>query len=84
MIEIRKNPTYSADLISGDFKVIESNENVIAYGRGEKIQIYVNLSSKVVETAIPHGNILLNTYEDYTNNTLFPYQGILIEVDKNE
>ncbi|EPC74338.1 alpha-glucosidase, partial [Lacticaseibacillus paracasei subsp. paracasei Lpp41] len=55
------------------------NDNVIAYARGQHVQIFVNLSSKPAAVDLPAGHVWLNNYSD-VGTSLQPYQAILIEV----
>lgn len=84
MIQLRNKSSYSEELVYGDFKTIDSNESVIAYRRGQNLQIYVNLSNEIVRTKIPNGKMILNSQSKYEKCVLRPYQGILIEVKENE
>lgn len=85
MIQIRQNASLKDDLINGDFTPITTeNNDVIAYQRGTKAQVYLNLSSHPATIDIPEGNILLNNYSDFDFEELKPYQSILIEVKNND
>lgn len=84
MIQIRNQSKWSEDLIYGEFKPYESSENVISYGRGKHVKLYLNLSDDVSHLTIMDGEVILNNYETYTVNELKPYQGILIGVKNDE
>lgn len=84
LIQLRNQSVWSEDLIYGDFVPLKSSENVISYGRGKCIKLYVNLSDKICTQKIPEGEVILNNYETYTENELKPYQGILIGVRNDE
>ena len=85
MIKLRQSSNLSHDLIEGDFQPLTSScEQVIAYQRGQHVQVYVNLSEKQLNLTLPNGKLRLNNYEHYQKNTLIPYQAILFEVNSNE
>ena len=84
LIELRKNSPYQADLVCGDFRLLtDVDTNVIAYQRGKKLAIYINLSNKPIEAQLPIAKVILNNYPELDNtdqNTILqPYQAILVE-----
>lgn len=80
MIALRNHSELSDQLIYGDFKTIKTNDDVIGYGRGDGIQVYVNLSDRVVKTKLPAAELILNTVDNYEQGKLEPYQGVLLKV----
>ncbi|TGD21326.1 alpha-glucosidase [Companilactobacillus suantsaicola] len=84
MIKIRQLPQLRNELINGDFSTISTDSsNIVSYQRGKNIQVYVNLSSEVVDVNLPQHKILLNNYSTNESHKLQPYQAILIEVKNN-
>lgn len=84
MITLRQKSEFKSDLIDGNFLPITKTEpNVIAYQRGQSIQVWVNLSSESVSAKIPTSKILLNNYSNIKSGELQPYQAILIKVENN-
>lgn len=85
LIKLRQVSDLSHDLIVGDFQPITCDcDQVIAYQRGQKVQVYVNLSTDFLSLTLPDGKPRLNNYAHYQPNTLEPYQAILFEVNSNE
>lgn len=84
LIKLRNSSSYSEKLIYGDFFGLESPDSVIAYTRGEKLGIYVNLSDEKVEIDLPHGEVIVNTIQQYRNDRLEPYQAVMIEEKNND
>ncbi|MHA3067181.1 alpha-glucosidase [Lacticaseibacillus saniviri] len=85
MIALRQQSPLSQALIEGEFTPLSvTSDNVIAYQRGDRVQVYINLSAEEVDIALPDGKVVLNTIDQVSQNHLAPYQGILIEVNKNE
>ncbi len=81
LCRLRNASPLRADLIEGDFAPLDAhNDNVIAYARGQHVQIFVNLSSKSAAVDLPAGHVWLNNYPD-VGTSLQPYQAILIEVE---
>lgn len=80
LIKIRK--IYQTDLLDGKFNPIKAPQNIIAYQRGEKMQVFINLTSSYSEIELPHGMVLSNNYSKLDFQKLAPYQAILIEVKK--
>ena len=76
MIKLRKE---SDTLIYGDFKELESDDDIIAYQRiynNEIITCICNFSN--IEKSIDYsGKIILNNYNDYSQGELRPYQFIM-------
>ena len=76
MIKLRKE---SDTLIYGDFKELESDDEIIAYQRiynNEIITCICNFSN--TEKSIDYsGKIILNNYNDYSQGELRPYQFIM-------
>lgn len=82
IIAIRKE--HPTELINGDFISLKTeSENVIAYQRGKRMQVFVNLSSDPARITVPIGKVLLNNYSEINFQELAPYQAILIEVKNN-
>lgn len=80
LCRLRNASPLRADLIEGDFAPLDAhNDNVIAYARGQHVQIFVNLSSKPAVVDLPAGHVWLNNYPD-VGTSIQPYQAILIEV----
>jgi len=85
MIQIRKTSDISNDLINGDFETITTpHPNIIAYKRGTRAIVYINLSSKPVDIELPTGNVILSNYSKINLQRMEPYQSILIEVKNND
>lgn len=82
MIRLRQNSEYSEKLIYGKFERIETEEDLIAYNRGENIVCITNLGSSKSEIEITVKDILLNNYETLEVKgervVLEPYQTILV------
>ncbi|MGL4789266.1 MAG: glucohydrolase, partial [Cetobacterium sp.] len=82
MIKLRQNSEYSEKLIYGKFERIETEEDLIAYKRGENIVSITNLGSSKSEVEITVKDILLNNYETLEVKgeriVLEPYQTILV------
>jgi alpha-glucosidase len=78
---LRNDSPLRPDLIEGDYAPIKvADDHVIAYARGQHVQVFVNLSAQTAKIDLPAGRIWLNNYPDATP-TLQPYQAILIEVN---
>lgn len=85
MIKLRQHSNLSESLIQGDFiPLATKSDTVIAYQRGDNVQVLVNLSSHEVPIIWPKGRIRLNTLAANRHNYLLPYQGILFEVEKDD
>ena len=79
MISIRKQEDI---LVYGDFKEVNTVDDVIGYKRtyqGQEIICLCNFTN--TEQPIPdiQGNILLDNYNNYNPTTLKPYQFIMIK-----
>lgn len=87
MIQLRNASVYRDTLIYGEFKPLETPQNVIGYARvGEEvIQVFVNLASVQQEIQVS-GEILLDSYGNkpikiQDTYRLNPYQAIVIRKD---
>lgn len=79
MISIRKQED---TLIYGDFKELETNDEVIGYKRlyqGEEIICLCNFTNKIQDIPDIKGHILLDNYNNYQDKTLKPYQFVMIK-----
>ncbi|MCH4170059.1 MAG: alpha-glucosidase [Lactobacillus sp.] len=87
LIALRNHSQFSADLIYGAIAPLTAPDKVVAYGRGDNLQVYVNLSSDPQVLKLTPKALILNNYDTLiqTDQTieLKPYQAILIEVDKH-
>lgn len=82
LIKLRKREDLEADLVEGEFKPIDLNDdNVIAYYRGN-CKVVVNLSDQAQRVAIKYNEILSNNYDEIAeaNNLieLKPYQALVV------
>lgn len=85
LIKLRKSPDYR-DLILGDYKIIKLvPENIIAYGRGNELKVFVNLSEDNTQVQFTNQKVVISNYHEHENVkdrlVLHPYEAILV---KNE
>lgn len=86
LIWLRQKSQYSDDLVFGDFKVYEqNNDNVISYIRNDKVYVLVSLSDQeeLVDFDLSNKKILINNYPDVNAENsaklrLHPYQAIML------
>ena len=82
LIKLRKREDLEADLVEGEFKPIDLNDdNVIAYYRGN-CKVVVNLSDQAQRVAIKYNEILSNNYDEIAEADnlieLKPYQALVV------
>lgn len=84
IIALRKNAEYRSDLVDGDFEQItDVPGDVIAYRRGKRLEVYVNLGSNEAEFPLTFSKVLADNYSSLEAENdkvkMKPYQAVLIE-----
>ncbi|MEX1376266.1 MAG: alpha-glucosidase [Eubacteriales bacterium] len=78
MIELKRT---NEVLKYGDFRPVKMTKNVFIYTReydGKKLSILLNFTDKSIKQNYS-GKVLISNYEDRAENTLRPYEAIIIE-----
>ncbi|MCZ3621701.1 alpha-glucosidase [Lactobacillus mulieris] len=82
LINLRKRSDLEGDLVEGEFKQIDlNNDNVVAYYRG-KCKVIVSFSDKCQRVAINYDEVLSNNYKEIAKagnlTELKPYQALVV------
>lgn len=89
LIEIRNTPNYQDDLIFGKYQILKKvPANVVAYQRGKKFKVFVNLSESITPLKLPNQEVLVSNYHNHKGLKekllLQPYEAILLKEVEND